>query len=165
MNTSIASHGADVEYFSTEEMLLSSPKKRRTSLQRPSASAWKFSIEPSFNLDAGLVLTPEAAVTAVAATEELQEPQQDIEESGLSAISNDNDDGLETSMASPGPPSMILEISGDLLARILSCLPINILLQASGVCASEQTEYLAWAHIQRLKQISDKKYTSLPIDT
>ena len=136
---SIASYVADMkENCSTDEPLLSSPKKRRTSIQRPVASAWKFSDQPSINLDASLALAAEALLPIQAATEEPQQRQEGLEEDTsyeAYAISSDDEGSSDMSTTSLGTPSMILELPKDLLARILNCLPINILLQASGVSA------------------------------
>lgn len=59
-------------------------------------------------------------------------------------VSDSSDDDYDPEGTVLGP-SKILEIPTELLARILSCLPINILLQASGVSFDCRIEsYLPW---------------------
>ena len=55
------------------------------------------------------------------------------DDSGPVSLRDSGASNLETTERAPLCPSKILDIPTELLARILSCLPINILLQASGV--------------------------------
>lgn len=113
-----------------DETPVASPKKRRSSIQRLPASAWRFNADPDFGLEKGFAPTPGAAVPTGATNEELALQQEGAE--GDEASAHDDESSSEVSAASLAP-SMILELPRDLLARILNCLPINILLQASGV--------------------------------
>ncbi len=114
---------------------LSSPKKPRTRLQRPSASACRLQDHLNFEDRA-----PELSRSTTSSKEDLL-LQQDLEEASASDVS----------AASPGPSSMILELPRDVLARVLKCLPINILLQASGVgtvlCPTCSTSVVLRLHI------------------
>ena len=98
---------------------MSSPKKPRTRVQRPSASASAWRLQDHLNFEDR---APELSRSTTSSKEDLL-LQQDLDEASASDVS----------AASPGPPSMILELPRDVLARVLKCLPINILLQASGV--------------------------------
>lgn len=65
-------------------------------------------------------------------------PEQDTGEltGGQITLEPTNLPQTEPEEESPGPqlPNFILELPRELLVRVLGCLPVNILLQASGVC-------------------------------
>ena len=119
------------EESSADDIPRPSPKQPRTITKRPSASAWKLGDSLRLGASRGLFNALGPADTIAAATKEQMPSHEGVGHDETSEV-----EPSDMAAAGSGPPSKILELPEDLLARVLSCLPINILLQASGVGAS-----------------------------